>query len=42
MTRVRVYEKQWGEIEMDYVKYFKSWEEALKYSEETGNKVEKA
>lgn len=40
MIRVRVYEKQWGGVEMDYVKYFKNWGEALKYSKETGNRVE--
>ena len=42
MTRVRVYEKQWGEIEMDYIKYFKSWDDALEFSKKTGYRVELA
>jgi hypothetical protein len=39
--KVRVYEKQWGSVEMTYIRFFKNWEEALNFSKETGYKVER-
>lgn len=40
MIKVRVYEKEWGGTESDYVTYFESTLEIKKFKLETGNRVE--
>lgn len=40
MLRVRVYEIQWGDVEMDYVRYFENEEQLKEFQKETGWRVE--
>ncbi|MBU7319048.1 hypothetical protein [Paenibacillus oleatilyticus] len=38
--RVRVWEKQWGNIEIDYVRYFDDVEAIESFRKETGFRIE--
>lgn len=38
--RVRVYERQWGDTILDYVRYFDSVKSAQEFSKETNQRIE--